>query len=133
MTLWLVIMAVAMFAAIGLVSDGGQALATKGMAISDAYGAARAGAESLNETSLRSGQGPVTLDVAAARQAATTFLIQSGVAPGDAQITVSADQVTVIVHLTSPAPILGAVGVRGFHVTGQGSAQPVRGVTQAGG
>jgi hypothetical protein len=37
-TLWLMVMVLAMFAAIGLVFDGGRALALKGTAISDAYG-----------------------------------------------------------------------------------------------
>jgi len=133
-TLWLVIMTVAMFAAMGLVTDGGVAMATKGRAISDAYGAARAGANQLTQSSLRTGQGgtPV-IDIGAAHQAAATFLRLSGVNPNQAQIAVTPHQVDVTVHLTSPAPILGSIGVKDFHVTGYGNARPFAGVARAGG
>lgn len=132
-TLWVVIMTVPLIAAIGLVYDGGLALAAKGQAISDAYGAARAGAEALNVTSVRVSGGPATLDVAAAQQAAVTFLSQAGVPPGQAQIAVTPDEVTVTVNLMSPAPILNIIDVHGFHVTGHGSAKPIRGVIRADG
>jgi hypothetical protein len=119
-TLWVVIMTVAMFAGMGLVSDGGQAMVTKGTAISDAYQAARAGAQALNTSSVRTGQTNPAIDINAARRAAATFLT----AAGHYQIDVTTNQVTVTVHLTSPARILSAIGVHDFHVTGYGSAPP---------
>jgi hypothetical protein len=126
-TVWLIIMTVAMMAAVGYVSDGGAALAAKGQAIGDAYGAARAGAEVLDQNSFAAGGAP-TPDVAGAQAAAAQFLTQAGVDPSQYQIVVSAQQVAVTVHLTSPTPILGAVGVGPFTVTGTGSAQAVYGV-----
>lgn len=126
-TLWLVIMTVAMIAAIGLVYDGGMALAAKGQAIADAYGAARAGAEALDQGSFARG-GAILPDDAAATTAAQAFLAQAGVAPGQSTITVNGAVVTVSVHLSSPAAILAAVGGKAFSVVGQGSARAVYGV-----
>jgi hypothetical protein len=126
-TLWLVIMTVAMFAGMGLVTDGGQAMATKGQAISDAYGAARAGAEALDQASFAVG-GPPRPDIAGAQNAVAAFLSAAGVASGQYQVSVTAQEVTVTVHLSSPVPILAAIGVQPFHVSGQGSAQAVYGV-----
>lgn len=126
-TLWLVIMTVSMIAAIGLVYDGGMALAAKGQAIGDAYGAARAGAEALDQGAFAGG-GPVQPDNAAAISAAEMFLTQAGVTPSQSTIAISGAMVTVTVHLGSPAAILAAIGGRPFNVTGQGSARAIYGV-----
>lgn len=126
-TVWLVIVTVAMVAAIGLVFDGGTALALKGEAIADAYGAARAGAEALDQSSFARGGAP-SPDTAAASSAALSFLSQLGVEPGRANVTVNGAVVTVTVHLSSPATILAAVGAGPFTLTGQGSARAVFGV-----
>jgi hypothetical protein len=126
-TLWLVIVTVAMIAAIGLVFDGGEALAAKGQAIADAYGAARAGAEALDQGAFARGGTP-TPDTDAATAASHAFLNEAGVGADDAEIAIDGAVVTVTVHLTSPATILGAVGAGTFHVTGQGSARAVFGV-----
>ncbi|MDQ1428128.1 MAG: hypothetical protein QOK39_1604 [Acidimicrobiaceae bacterium] len=126
-TVWLVIVTVAMVAAIGLVFDGGTALALRGEAIADAYGAARAGAEALDQSSFARGGAPAP-DTAAASSAALSFLSQVGVAPDHASVTVNGAVVTVTVHLSSPATILAAVGAGPFTLTGQGSARAVFGV-----
>jgi hypothetical protein len=126
-TVWLVIVTVAMVAAIGLVFDGGTALALRGEAIADAYGAARAGAEALDQSSFARGGAP-SPDTAAASSAALSFLSQLGVEPGRANVTVNGAVVTVTVHLSSPATILAAVGAGPFTLTGQGSARAVFGV-----
>jgi hypothetical protein len=126
-TLWLMITAVALFAAMGLVSDGGQALAVKGQAISDAYGAARAGAEALDQASFARG-GPPSPDATAAQAAAVAFLARAGVGPGQAQIVVTTAEVTVTVQLSAPTPLLGAVGVGPFTVTGRGNARAIYGL-----
>lgn len=125
--LWLMIMAVAMFAAVGLVSDGGRAMAVKGTAISDAYGAARAGAQALDRASFAAGGTP-TPDAAAAKAAASIFLSQAGVSPGQALIAVNPPEVTVTVTLTSANDLLAAVGIGQFTVTGSGSSRAVYGV-----
>ena len=126
-TLWLVIMAVALIAAIGLVFDGGEALAVKGRAISDAYGAARAGAEALDRDQFAR-SGAATPSAAAAVSAASTFLSAAGVEAGQATVAVNGPVVTVTVRLTSPATILGAVGASSFRLTGTGSARAIYGV-----
>jgi hypothetical protein len=126
-TLWLVIMTVAMFGAIGLVSDGGRALAVKGRAIAEAYGAARAGAEALDQGGFARG-GPPTPDVAAAQGAAAAFLASAGVPAGQYQIVVNAQEVTVTVHLSSPTPILSAIGVGPRNVSGRGNARAIYGL-----
>jgi hypothetical protein len=126
-TVWFVIMTLAMVAAIGLVFDGGTALALKGEAIADAYGAARAGAEALDQSSFARGGAPAP-DPAAASIAALSFLSQVGVGVGNASVTVNGAVVTVTVRLSSPATILAAVGAGPFTLTGQGSARAVFGV-----
>jgi len=126
-TLWLVIMTVALLAAAGLVYDGGQALALKGMAINDAAGAARAGAEALDQAAFVAGGNP-SPDPSAATAAAMTFLDQAGVPAGDATVSVSGALVSVTVHLTWPPAILSAVGAGTFHVSGSGAARAVYGV-----
>jgi hypothetical protein len=131
-TLWLVITVVGLFAAVGLVADGGQALAAKGRAISDAYGAARAGAEALDRAAFTQG-GPPAPDPAAARSAAATFLSEAGADPGRALITITAQEVTVTVTLTSPTELLGALGINGLTVTGRGQARAIYGIPTSGG
>ena len=130
-TLWLMITAVGLFAAVGLVADGGTALAAKGRAITDAYGAARAGAEALDLGAFAQG-GPIGPDATAAERAATAFLYRAGADPARAQIAVSRQEVTVTVQLTSPTPLLGAVGFGPITVTGRGQARAVYGVAGTG-
>ena len=120
-------MTAALIAAIGLVFDGGEALAVKGQAISDAYGAARAGAEALDQDQFARG-GPAKPNGAAAVSAASTFLSAAGVPAGQATVAVNGAVVTVTVRLTSPATILGAVGASSFRVTGSGSARAIYGL-----
>lgn len=126
-TLWVVIMTVAIIAAIGLVYDGGDAWAVRGQAVADASGAARAGAEALDQAAFAGGD-PANVDPGNATAAAQAFLAQAGVTAGQASISVTGAVVTVTVHLTSPATILGAVGAGTFHLTGQGSARAIYGV-----
>lgn len=122
-TLWATVMMVALFAAAGMVLDGGQAMAAKGRAVADAYGAARAGADALNRSQLAQG-GPATPDPVAAGMAARQFLTQSGVDPARATVTVTGAVVTVGVEIREPTRLLGVVGVDHITVTGHGSARP---------
>lgn len=69
---YLVIIVVALFALAGLVLDGGAALAAHGQAADVAQQAARAGADALDEQSLRAATpAGLAADPAAARAAAT--------------------------------------------------------------
>jgi hypothetical protein len=128
-TLYVVITALALFAALGLVADGGAATATKSRAIADAYAAARAGAQALARPALAT-TGTVTTDPAIARQAALDYLDSIGIQRG-ARVEVSGRQVRVTVTLTQPARILSMFGVHAFTVTGSGSASAVYGVQAA--
>ena len=123
-TLWLAVTAVALFAAAGLVLDGGEAMGAKTRAVADAYGAARAGADSLNQAGLATGAGP-SPDPVAASLAARTFLAQAGIDPAAAAVAVTAGQVSVTVRISQSTKILGVVGVGSITVTGRGTARPV--------
>ncbi|HET6793655.1 MAG TPA: hypothetical protein VFH45_04395 [Acidimicrobiales bacterium] len=120
---------VGLFAAVGLVVDGGNAMAIKGRAISDAYGAARAGAQELDLASYAT-TGTVVLDQSAAQQAAMAYLRSAGAA--DAAVTVAGDHVNVVVHLASPDHLLDMFGLASIDVTGRGSATATYGVRGAG-
>jgi hypothetical protein len=123
-TLWLAITAVALFAAAGLVLDGGEAMGAKSRAVADAYSAARAGADSLDQARLATGAAP-SPDPAAATVAARSFLAQAGVDPAGATIAVTGGQVSVTVRISERTRILGVVGVGSITVTGHGTARPV--------
>ena len=125
-SLYVVISAVALFAVLGLVADGGAATTAKGRAISQAYGAARAGAQAMAPASFAT-TGTVTTDPAAARAAALRYLAQTGAADS-AIVTVTGRQVWVRVTLHQPARVLSMFGLREFTVTGEGSATAVYGV-----
>jgi len=119
------LVAVALFALIGLVVDGGRAVALRSAAMDEAIEAARAGAEQLSLGSLRSGV--VSLDTSAAVNAARTFLAQS-----DLTGTVAATDQTVTVSLvrSEPTAILGLVGIRTLTVSVTASATDLHGVTE---
>jgi hypothetical protein len=127
-TLWLTVMVVALFAASGLVYDGGEALAAKGRAVAAAYGAARAGANALDPARLAEGASP-SADPSAATAAARDFLVQAGLDPGTATISVANGTVAVGVRITQPTRLLGVVGVSSLTVIGHGSARPIYGLT----
>src|SRR6476659_5188316 len=74
-TAYLLIMTVALVVLAGLVLDGGAALAAHGRAADTAQQAARAGADALDEQSIRtSTPGGLTANAGAARRAAAAVL-----------------------------------------------------------
>lgn len=109
-----------LLAMLGLVTDGGLALAARVQAYGQAQEAARAGAEHLDQTALR-GQGPVVVAPAAARRAAEAFLAGSG---STAEVTATATSVTVTVHRTQETQFLTLLGITELHVTGTATARP---------
>ena len=123
-SLFVAIIAVALLAGVGLVIDGGYALADRQSASDAAEQAARAGADALSANSLRSG-GPVRLNPARARAAATGILTQLG---RTGTVTIDGDTVTVTVTITRPTAILSAVGVTTLRMTGQATARSVPGL-----
>src|SRR3954447_15476800 len=103
------ILALALLVLGGLVYDGGQILTARRDANNLARQAARAGAQQLDENSLRAGT--PTLDAAAAEAAAREFLSRRGVTP--TAVAVIDSTVTVTVSLRQPTPLLALVGIDG--------------------
>lgn len=124
-TVFVAVLAVALFALVGLVVDAGRAVAARATAIDQAEQAARAGAEQLSIDALRSGQ--VSLDSASATAAADSYLAAVG-QTGSA--SVSGATVTVRIEESEPTIVLGLVGVHQIDIAVTASATDVHGVTR---
>lgn len=122
------ILATALFVLAGLVYDGGQILTARRDANNLARQAARAGAQHLDENSIRAGT--PTLDAVAADAAAREFLSRRNLSP--TAVTVEDTSVTVTVERTQPTPLLALVGINERTVTSTASARTARGVTGEG-
>lgn len=103
----------------GLVIDGGAALATRERAADLATQAARAAATALTPTSLRDQPADLTVDPAAATNAADTVLTDGG---ATGTVTVTGDTVMVTAHLPRHTVILSAVGLDDIAQTATASA-----------
>ena len=126
-TAYLLIMTVALVVLAGLVLDGGAALTAHGTAADTAQQAARAGADALDEQSLRaSAPAGLTTNPAAAREAAAAVLAAADVT-GD--ITITATAVTVTARATTPTAILAIVGIDQVGGTATATAIPLHGTT----
>jgi Flp pilus assembly protein TadG len=123
-TAFLAVFAVALFALMGLVLDGGSAMSAQQSAYDEAEQAARAGAGALSVDGLRAGS--VAIDSQAAIAAAVAYTVSSG-HPGTA--SVSNGRVTVQVHYRVPTSILGIVGISTLPVSATASAVNLHGVT----
>jgi hypothetical protein len=122
-TAFVVVIGVALMLFAGLVYDGGMALRAKVDAVDEASAAARAGAQQLDLTALRS-TGAVTLDAPAAEVAAEQYLATIG---RSGTVTVNGDEVSVIVSFRQPTDLLGIAGIGSFAVSGSGSATATEG------
>jgi len=100
-TLWSVIVALACFAIIGLVLDGGVILRARSDAFSLAGAAARVAAQELEPDA--AAQGQVVLDPVRARAAALEYLQQRD---ATGVVTVNGSDVTVTVNVTAQLQIL---------------------------
>ena len=116
-TLWLASLTGALFVLLGLVWAGGDALAAKARASSDAFAAARAGAEALSADALATGT--VTLDPAAAVRAAQNTLAADS---ENGSVAVSGRTVSVTVRASVPGGLLGLVGIHDLQVSGAAQA-----------
>ncbi len=118
-SVWMVLLATALLAVAGLVIDGGYALGAKRQAMNQAEQAARAGADALDEGSLRSGGSSIRVDPGRAIAAAQAYLRQV-----DARGTVSVDGdgVSVTVTARQDTTILSAVGVGSLPVEATATA-----------
>ncbi len=125
-TVFTVIMTVALLFMAGLVIDGGQILNARREAANVAESAARAGAQELDEDVART-TGATTLDKRSAVATAEAFLAASG---HQGMATATGDVVTVTVSISQPLLILGIGGLADVTVTGTGSASPLRAISE---
>lgn len=122
--LWFAITAIAAVAMLGLVVDGGAALATRERAADLAGQAARAGAGALQPATLRSNPARLAPDPAAARQAALDILDAAG---ATGEVSVSGDTVTVTARVAKSTVILSAVGLTDISQSATASATALYG------
>lgn len=102
MTAFVAIIAVALVMVAGMVYDGGQVISATTQARSDASKAARAGAQEVDLTTLRS-TGETVLDPTAAEASAHAYLAEAG---ATGTVTVDGPNVTVTVTINQPMHIL---------------------------
>jgi len=121
---FLVVLVVPLVATAGLVADGGGVLAAHQDAISTALEAARAGAQAVDLSVLRS-SGAVVLDQSEARAEAWSYLSGAG---QSGTVVVSGSEVTVTVTLRHNLAVLSAFGVGPVTVSGTATATAVQGL-----
>lgn len=121
-TIFVVGLAVVLFAGAGLAIDGGRAINARDKATDVAEQAARAGADQLDTAALRD-DGTVVLDQGAARTRADTFVTEAGYAP-NTSFDNATDTVTVRASMTYRTAILGIIGINSIDVSGFASARP---------
>jgi Flp pilus assembly protein TadG len=123
-TIFVVVLMVALLALAGLVLDGGRYFTAQRNARNTAAAAARAGAQGLSEDSLRTASAPVALDPTDAYNRAEAFLDAAG---ATGTVEVGFDTVTVTVRGTVAPLLLGAVGVSDRAITATETAAAVAG------
>jgi Flp pilus assembly protein TadG len=128
-TLFVLGLAIALFALAGLVVDGGLAINARQRVADDTEQAARAGADRLAEGTLRNG-GTVTVDPAAAGSVALTYLQARGYTAGEFAVSVAGDRVQVSATRTVPTTVLSIVFINSFTVSGQADARAAVGITE---
>jgi uncharacterized membrane protein len=116
--------AVALLAVAGLVVDGGYMLAGRRAAFDEAEAAARAGAQAIDEDTLRQGD-VVVVQPDDARQRVDDYLARTG---HDGTAEVNGDTVTVHVRVTQRLTILALLGVGPVTIDASGAAYGVRAV-----
>lgn len=116
-TALIVLFTLALLSVAGLVIDGGFALGAQRKAMNTAEQAARAGADALDQGSLRDGS--VQVDPGRAVSAAQAYLHGVGV---DGSVGVNGGEVTVTVTAHQDTTILAAVGVGVIPVTATATA-----------
>ncbi|PZS23923.1 MAG: hypothetical protein DLM54_00425 [Acidimicrobiales bacterium] len=120
-TAMVAVLATALFLLVGVVVDGGRAIAAHEQATAEGEQAARAGADALSRPSLHTG--PIVPDASAGVAAAEAYMVQAG-HPGIT--SVSGNMVNVRVSsYPVPTTLMGLLGFSALSVGGQGSAQAV--------
>lgn len=117
-TIFVVIMTTAIIMVAGLVLDGGRILSSARLAANLADSAARAGAQQVDEASVRSGT--IVLDEDEARSEAERFVLDAGYETP--VVNVTADEITVTVSIDQPLLIL-PLATRTISATGTARIQ----------
>jgi hypothetical protein len=125
-SLFVVVLAVALLSAVGLVVDGGGKIRALERADEAAREAARAGSQMLDVPAAVRGD-RVAVEPAAASRAARVYLEAAGV---QGTVRVAGGQVTVSTSVRYAPIFLGVIGVRPMTVTATASARPVTGRDQ---
>jgi Flp pilus assembly protein TadG len=125
LTVFVAVLALALFALVGLVVDSGRAVAARSAATGEAEQAARLGAGQLSVNAIRSGE--VSIDPTAATRAAEGYLRAAG---SEGTVTVSGQTVVVHIQSSEPTVILGIIGVDHIGISITASATNVHGVTR---
>lgn len=123
-SVFVTVIALALILVAGLVLDGGRLLSARRQADDIAANAARAGAQAVDEASMRAGS--AVLDPAAGRDAVAGYLATT---PATGTVHVAGDTATVSVRLGVRMLLLGIVGVPHATVRATRRARAVRGVT----
>lgn len=127
LSVFVVVLALPLVAMAGLLADGGGVLAAHQQAVADAFEAARAGAQAIDISALRSSDALV-LEQGEARAQATAYL--SAVGEGG-KVSVQGDSVTVTVSVQHSLVVLSLFGLGPVTVTGTATATAIQGITGA--
>lgn len=125
-TLFVIVIFVALLAAIGLVIDGDTKIRAARESTAVAEEAARAGAGHININRAYAHGGHFTIDRDAAASAARTYLTTTG-HTGTVDVT-RPHQIRVTVTISKPATFLTLIGITEIHVTKTASARLVPGI-----
>jgi Flp pilus assembly protein TadG len=130
-TLYVVIITVAIMAMAGLLIDGGKAIAAREKAADVAQQAARAASDQLSPNGLRAGQ-PADLapDPARAAAAAQRVLVLSGVT---GRVTFHGDTAVVTATVNVKTSILSAIGITELSGTAHAASTAIHGTTTTNG
>jgi Flp pilus assembly protein TadG len=128
-TLFVLGLAVSLFAMAGLVVDGGSAINARQRVADDTEQAARAGADRLARMTMRGGGG-LQVDPAAAQVAARTYLVARGYPSSQIAVTVTGDRVRARATRRTPTAVLSIVFINSFTVSGEAEARAAVGITE---
>lgn len=126
-TLFFVVAALALFAMVGLVVDGGTKIRAAQQADALAEEAARAGGQAIILPAAVRGDRAVA-DPQQAVAAARRYLTENDIA-GSVRVTDGGRVIVVAVSVTRPTVFLGMLGIASMTVDGRAQARLVRGVT----
>jgi Flp pilus assembly protein TadG len=120
-------MVVVLLALTGLVVDGGRAINARATVTDDAEQAARAGANEIDEGTLRA-SGEVVIDEGAARSAIASFVGARNYPAGSTRIAFDDREVQVTIENDVDTALLALINIDSFHVSGTATARAAIGI-----